>query len=163
MNKLIQKVVIVSDSHSHHELLDLIKDWEAKIDTCELLYIHAGDSCARYEDQLDGWLSVKGNMDYLDSLPFYRIIPLYKHKLFMTHGHLYNMNTINQIMKENDCDICVTGHTHVPSNQVINGKYYLNPGSIVRPRFMSSKQYILLYIYEDGSMKIKNKLIEEIM
>ena len=81
----------------------------------------------------------------------------------MTHGHLYNMNTINQIMKENDCDICVTGHTHVPSNQVINGKYYLNPGSIVRPRFMSSKQYMLLYIYEDGSMKIKNKLIEEIM
>ena len=58
MNKLIQKVVIVSDSHSHHELLDLIKDWEAKIDTCEILYIHAGDSCARYDDQLDGWLSV---------------------------------------------------------------------------------------------------------
>ncbi len=163
MNKLIQKIVVVSDSHSHHELLDLIKDWENKIDNCEIIFIHAGDSCARYDDQLDGWLSVKGNMDYLDSLPFYRIIPLYQHKAFVTHGHLYNMNTIIKIMDENNCDICISGHTHVPSQQEKEGKYFLNPGSIASPRFMSSKQYMLLYIYEDGSIKIKNKLIEEIL
>ena len=101
-------------------------------------------------------------MDFSDFLPFYRIIPVHKHKIFLTHGHLYSNNSILNIMEENACDICVTGHTHVPSIQNKNGKYFLNPGSVVRPRFASKRQYLSLDIEEDGNIKIKTKFIEEI-
>ena len=160
MDEVKMKIVVASDSHGHHELLELIKNKERDKNT---LFLHAGDSCAKYEDQLDGWISVKGNMDFLDSLPFYRVIEVYKHKIFITHGHLYNINTINNILKEENCDICITGHTHVPSNILKNGIYYLNPGSVARPRFMSKRQYLIIEIDECGNVKISPKFLEEIM
>lgn len=159
------RIIIASDSHGHHELLKSIMEYErrqAELDGVSLVFLHAGDSSARYEDELEGWLSVKGNMDFSDFLPFYRIIPVHKHKIFLTHGHLYSNNSVLSIMEENACDICITGHTHVPSIQNKNGKYFLNPGSVIRPRFASKRQYLSLDIEDDGNIKIKTKFIEEI-
>ena len=165
MNHKNLRIIIASDSHGHHELLKSIMEYEkrqAELTGVSLIFLHAGDSSAKYEDELEGWLSVKGNMDFSDFLPFYRIIPVHKHKIFLTHGHLYSNNSILNIMEENACDICITGHTHVPSIQNKNGKYFLNPGSVVRPRFASKRQYLSLDIEEDGNIKIKTKFIEEI-
>ena len=159
------RIIIASDSHGHHELLSKIYEYERKEATKDnkmFLFLHAGDSSAKYEDEIEGWLSVKGNMDFSDFLPFYRIIEVHKHKIFLTHGHLYSNSAILSIMDENSCDICITGHTHVPSIQNKNGKYFINPGSISRPRFMSKRQYLSLDIEEDGNIKIKSKFIEEI-
>lgn len=159
------RIIIASDNHGHHELLKSIMEYEKKIGEKEgksLLFLHAGDSSAKYEDELEGWLSVKGNMDFCEFLPFYRIIPLGMHKIFLTHGHLYSNASILNIMEENKCDICITGHTHVPFIQNKNGMYFINPGSTSRPRFASKKQYVSLDIDDDGNIKITSKFIEEI-
>ena len=50
----------------------------------------------------------------------------------------------------------------MPSKQIINDKYYLNPGSIARPRFNSKRQYLEIDIDVDGNIKINDKFIEEI-
>ena len=165
-NKKGLRIIVASDSHGHHELLERIVAFErekASVDNKSLLFLHAGDSQARYQDEIEDWLSVKGNMDSASFLPFYRIITLPKHKIFITHGHLYSNSSISSIMKENACDICITGHTHVPSIQNRNGIYFLNPGSVARPRFTSKKQYLSLDLEDDGNIKITTKFIEEIL
>lgn len=163
MSDLKQRIIVVSDSHNHHELLKRIYEYENSNYSGSILYLHCGDSCCKYQDQIEPFISVRGNMDYLDELPFYKEIPVYKHKIFMTHGHFFNSKSINTMMDELGCDICMTGHTHVPVKEYKNNKWYINPGSVIKPRFMSKKQYMQVDIFDDGSIKITDKFIEDIM
>lgn len=163
MKEIKMRVVVVSDSHRNNELLLKIKEYEEKCFKERLLFIHAGDSEARYEDELYGFLSVRGNMDYELNLPNYLIIPVYKNIIFMTHGHLFYKDQIEKIMFDNHANICISGHSHYPSKEYCNNKYYLNPGSISRPRFNSKRQFLEIDIDIDGNIKINDKLIEEIL
>lgn len=162
MKEIKERIVVVSDSHGHHDYLEKIKEYEEKVFNKPIIFLHAGDSEAKYEDQLCGFLSVRGNMDYYLDLPYYLIIPVYKNIIFITHGHMFYKDQIDNIMTSNHANICITGHTHMPSKQIINDKYYLNPGSIARPRFNSKKQYLEIDIDIDGNIKINDKFIEEI-
>ncbi len=58
--------------------------------------------------------------------------------------------------------IYIQGHTHIPKMEVIDGKLYLNPGSLSFPRGMSKKSYI---VYQNGVFYLKeldiNKVIKK--
>ena len=93
------KIVVVSDSHRNNQVLTEILKREKDAD----LFLHAGDM----EEEprlLFPYICVKGNCDYFN-VDTERIIPLGKHKLYISHGHLFSLtrNNILRIAKENKC------------------------------------------------------------
>ncbi len=71
-------------------------------------------------------------------------------RLFITHGHHYNMETPPLLSRG---DILIHGHTHVFAVTPFgDGLTYLNPGSVSLPKEGHPKTYM---IYEDGLFSIK--------
>ena len=56
----MKKVVVMSDSHGYHKMIDEVQRLEPDGD----YYVHCGDSEAR-EEQLKGWICVRGNNDWM--------------------------------------------------------------------------------------------------
>ncbi len=113
-------------------------------------------------------LAVRGNCDTeVDQmvLPFplmadYSVLPVaadgvYR-RLFLTHGHHYNIQTPPPLSRG---DILLHGHTHVPAClHRPEGWWYLNPGSVSIPKEGSPRGYMLL---EDGAFIWKTLSGEE--
>lgn len=78
-------------------------------------------------------------------------------EIFMTHGHRYFDE------ESRDADIIVTGHTHVPQMEKINGKIYLNPGSASLSRSRTTESYMILTpghvtLYSASDNKVLDKM-----
>lgn len=64
--------------------------------------------------------------------------------IFATHGHFYNTSNLPPMTS---IDILLHGHTHIPACEEIgDGKYYMNPGSVSIPKGGSEHSYM---IYEN--------------
>lgn len=69
------------------------------------------------------------------------------HRIFMTHGHLYNKDSMPLLNKG---DILMYGHFHKPIAENENGMIIFNPSSISLP-----KEGVKSYgIYENSELKI---------
>ena len=94
-------------------------------------------------------IAVKGNCDSevdemvlnFPILSEYSLIFYSGKRIFITHGHKYNEN--NPITSTRG-DIVISGHTHVPRGEKVNGVYYINPGSITLPKEKSENSYGVL-------------------
>jgi len=147
------KIVVVSDSHRNNQVLTEILKREKDAD----LFLHAGDM----EEEprlLFPYICVKGNCDYFN-VDTERIIPLGKHKLYISHGHLFSLtrNNILRIAKEKGCDIFIHGHTHKYYYEEIDEIHIMCPGSVTYPRD-KSKSYLVLLINNDQVEVIKKEL-----
>lgn len=61
--------------------------------------------------------------------------------IFVTHGHYYNTGHLPPMA---NIDVLMHGHTHVPACEEIgDGKYYMNPGSVSIPKGGSDHSYIM--------------------
>lgn len=69
--------------------------------------------------------------------------------IFAAHGHNFNMDNPPMLKAG---DILLHGHTHIPSAEEFEGKYYLNPGSVSIPKENSPNSYM---VFEDGEFKWK--------
>ena len=57
-------------------------------------------------------------------------------------------------------DIVIFGHTHRPVARHEDGIYLFNPGSLSYPRQEGRRpSYLLLYTYEDGSLRYEIKYL----
>ncbi len=130
----MKQILIVSDSHKHNETLNKIFKQHPDIDTC----IHCGD----LQDNENGLeirklYLVRGNNDF-ELYPNELIIPIEQHTIYVTHGHLQDIEAtdsqLKDVAKENNATICCFGHTHVPKFYQEDGIYYINPGSAFFPR-----------------------------
>ncbi len=70
--------------------------------------------------------------------------------IFVSHGHLFNKDNIEQI---GNCDVLVNGHTHIYEITNINNKKYINIGSVSLPKENRENTYCM---YENGNFYIKN-------
>ena len=92
-------------------------------------------------------------------MPLVRIVELCGKRIFITHGHRYDVNY--SLMKlaytalENGADICIYGHTHIPHLERYRDMYILNPGSLSRPRGGSGESYAVIDIDKSGNIDIK--------
>ena len=130
-------VLVVSDSHGRQENLD-----RAIIQTQPDIIYHLGDAQG-YEDEIRAecgvpFFYVRGNCDWGSDAPLYQVTSLGKHKIFLTHGHMYHVkysyyDLIEAAQKEG-CDVAIYGHTHIPELVQADGMTILNPGSISLPR-----------------------------
>ena len=98
-------------------------------------------------------LAVRGNCDtevdqMVLSFPIladYAYLSLDGLRIFATHGHKFNTDSLPPLAKG---DILLHGHTHVPvAIEFGEENLYINPGSLSIPKESSPKSYIL---YENG-------------
>lgn len=139
----MKKILVVSDSHKHNDILNKIFSHHSDIDTC----IHAGD----LQDNENG-LEIKhlhlvsGNNDF-DLYPQKLILNFEGFKIYVTHGHNQDIEVsdrkIKELSKEHNVQLCIFGHTHNPKYYQEDDIYYLNPGSVSFPR--GSKVFIPTY------------------
>ena len=136
------RILIMSDSHGRNENVELaIAQVREEIGEFQML-IHLGDvGDAREIESLAGvpCYIVRGNTDYDAKLLNANVIEASGHRIFATHGHLYQVDMRLDLLRfaalENDCDIAMYGHTHVPYlEEDPDDITILNPGSISKPR-----------------------------
>lgn len=132
------KVLVISDTHGRHENLKGVVKREKPFD----LAIHLGDA-EGYEADIAKEVAcpleiVAGNCDFFSSLSQEKEIAVGKYKIFLSHGHYYNVNAeIQDIQREamgRGCDIVMFGHTHRPLLSKKKGIITVNPGSLSFPR-----------------------------
>ena len=71
--------------------------------------------------------------------------------LFLTHGHLYNVQNLPFLKKG---DLLLNGHFHSPCLQNLeNGAYYANCGSAALPFHDTPHSYL---VYENGELTFKD-------
>lgn len=131
------RIGIVSDSHGDRSALHRA---EPLLAGCELL-LHAGDH------RLDGaflaerlgipYIGVAGNTDP-DPGPEEEFLELAGHWILLTHGHLYrvkwNLDELRFRARHLGAEIVIFGHTHVCLDHRADGRRFVNPGSLARPR-----------------------------
>ncbi|MBM7644744.1 putative phosphoesterase [Scopulibacillus daqui] len=146
------KVLIASDSHGlTHELTNLVERYRDDVQ----LFIHCGDSeLPGSSEEMTSFHAVKGNCDSPSSgYPDDLIKTVGGFKLFVTHGHLYNikMSPVNLLYKaeETGADIVCFGHTHHAVTFQEGKKIFINPGSLRLPRGMNEKTYVICEINND--------------
>ena len=158
------KVLIISDSHGRNTHLERVLERENDID----FLIHLGDleGTEEYlEEVLDCPMAmVSGNNDYFSSLDREKLIELEGHKIFITHGHRYQVyegaGLLKEIGRELGVEIVMFGHTHIPYLDTEDDVIALNPGSISQPRQKDRiPTYMIMNIMRKGQLNFEIKRV----
>ena len=133
------KILLVSDSHGHEQILKDLYQQFPKMD----LYLHAGDSALDISS-IYPYISVRGNCDYYPFDERYRVYTpvgylLMKHKPFFTEEE----------MKDNK--ILVHGHVHRAYIKEEKGHIFVCPGSTSLPRDNTDGTYAILDLNDKES------------
>ena len=145
------KILVVSDTHGrNNNLMEIIK----KVSPIDML-IHLGDYCGTAK-AIEGMVDcpvhmVAGNNDFMSDYPKEKVVSIGKHRIFMTHGHKYGGAYAGEKLlykaAENNADIVMFGHTHVPMIRYVDGVTLVNPGSTTLPRDYPYKpSYVIMEI-----------------
>lgn len=146
----MHKIGILSDTHGmlRPEVLE-------KLDGCDLI-LHGGDinrkEILNRLEEIAPVYAVRGNNDkeWADYLPETISLEVEGCRIFMVHNK-------KQVPKElSDIDVVVFGHSHKYSEQSIDNRVWLNPGSCGKRRFDQEITFALMEV--DG----KNILIEKV-
>lgn len=152
------KIGIISDTHGRWDSIDNAVSLVEKVD----MWLHCGD-CIPDAEYLQDLVEVPvhfvaGNCDWPTSDATYeKVIDAEGHKIFLTHGHSYNVNhTLEYIIgaaESHGADIAVYGHTHrVEYKQ--GPLLILNPGSATRPRDDNRGSFMVMELFKNIEPKI---------
>ena len=163
------RILIMSDSHGRNENVELaIAQVREEIGEFQML-IHLGDvGDARELESLAGvpCYIVRGNTDYDAKLLNANVIEAGGHRIFATHGHLYQVDMRLDLLRfaalKNDCDIAMYGHTHVPYlEEDPDDVTILNPGSISKPRQADHRYtYMVMEIDDEDEVTYELRYVE---
>ncbi len=152
------KIYVLSDSHNSFgfsAFLPIAQNAD--------MVIHLGDGLRDIND-LKSVLScpfyfVTGNCDF--SNVYEQIITVENHKIFITHGDnydvKYSLSRLKQKAQKEGADIVLYGHTHIPDITFQDNIWFINPGSLTRPREDKKPTYCILTL---SGGKIYPQLIE---
>ena len=149
------KILIVSDTHRHHENLEIVLKRVRPID----FIIHLGDAegCEDYIRAIAECplYIVAGNNDWFTHLDKEMTLAIGKYDVFLTHGHYYYVSVgLNNLLEEGRArgkDVIMFGHTHKPLLEYHDDITILNPGSLSYPRQDGrSPSYIIMEIDRNG-------------
>lgn len=154
------KILVFADSHGHTKNIINVLGYHPDIE----YVIHLGDYGTDVYDieKFNPLLvteAVLGNNDKNKVFPLEKVIQLVEKRIFITHGHSYNVGKglipiLARAAQEN-ADVILYGHTHVPGIEKVGGVLVVNPGSIYRQRVVSGPTYAVLEIARnDVSAKI---------
>ena len=135
----MKKILVLADSHTHIDNLQNAIDAAGCVDYIFHLGDHASDmGRVEMHNASAKVLCVKGNGD-LGDFPTHRAVIIEGHRIVLTHGHLQRVKQsllqLSLFAAEQEADIVLYGHTHVPDiSYASGGRLLLNPGSIGVPR-----------------------------
>ena len=123
------KIGVISDTHGllREEVLEILR-------SCGCIF-HGGDINSQGVLDTLGEIApvyvVRGNNDkaWAEQLPHDLTVQMEGRKIFMVHNRKEMENL------PEDADIVIFGHSHKYSEQVIDGRLWLNPGSCGKRRF----------------------------
>lgn len=110
---------------------------------------------AMLNDIKDKIIAVRGNCDSevdqmvleFPMLADYALLSDQNRTLFLTHGHLFNKETL-PLLKAGD--LLLNGHFHSPEQTALeNGAVYINCGSVALPKEGTPHSYL---VYENGTL-----------
>ncbi|WP_243297425.1 metallophosphoesterase family protein [Bacillus litorisediminis] len=141
------KFIIVSDSHGLTKELEKVVNAFPDADG----YIHCGDSELNSDHPaILPYTTVNGNCDWNGTFPDEQTVYKDSHRLFITHGHLYNVKTtllnLHYKAQEKGANIVCFGHSHLVGAEMIDGILFLNPGSLRLPRGRKERTFMMLEI-----------------
>lgn len=146
------KFLVFSDSHEYTSGMDAAIEKHKDITRI----IHCGDMAADvyYLESVyrntHSVCAVRGNNDFSSPEPLSRVAIAFGHRIFITHGHRQHVKSglyeLCKVAKQENCDICIFGHTHTQSYEYKDGLHILNPGSIG----YFKRQYAVIDISENS-------------
>ena len=157
------KILVVSDTHGQNQILHDVIALEKPID----MLIHCGD----VEGNLNSVLgcspgfevhAVRGNCDYsgyADRL----LLTAEDKRILVVHGHehavRYTLDALFRAAMQNQADVVLFGHSHIPEIEERYGILAVNPGSLAKPRQQArQKTYALLTITEGAFPRAEIKV-----
>lgn len=129
------RVGVFSDSHGDQKALFQLLENMGMIDAACFLGDIARDAdflrdAMRVMPHQPPLYAVRGNNDFVTSLPENLLIELGGTRIWMEHGHRCAGGlALAYRAMENHAEIALFGHTHEPFCQYVNGILLLNPGS----------------------------------
>lgn len=144
------KILLMSDTHDDRDVIENILNFHPNCDA----YIHCGDSELLHTDPIfNTFHVVRGNCDLLGKFPLEKQITLENHKIYITHGHVFDVKkSLNRLFykaKEKRAEIVCFGHTHLAGAEKIDDIVFINPGSLTIPRGRVEKSFAILSLNED--------------
>lgn len=129
------RILVVSDTHKDCFALSQAVLQQPKAE----VILHLGDGQEeadeikmKFPDRMV--VAVRGNCDWGSSLPATEELRLEGTRIFLTHGHLYQVKmgyySIYCAARERKANLLLFGHTHTPYQDYDDGLYVLNPGSL---------------------------------
>lgn len=141
------KILIISDSHGNTENVKIALNF-ANFD--KIIFLGDGILDILKVENLDKskLIMVKGNNDETEKVLDELVIELEGKRFFIAHGHTYNVKYgIKKLMESainNNADIVLYGHTHIPMQcKFDNGIVCINPGSVGKGRLSQNTFAIL--------------------
>ena len=148
------KILVVSDSHGDNDAVFAAMEKAGDYNSL----IHLGDVGANWHEieSRCPWPAyfVRGNCDYDYSLKQALVLSFGEHRIYCCHGHMQGvhggLNILRYTALENECDIALYGHTHIPFlAEADEDVTILNPGSISRPRQEGRKHTFCVITIDD--------------
>ena len=150
------RIAVISDTHGDTSWMNRLKPMFDSVDCV----IHLGDvvsDARKIEENVKCPVYyVAGNCDMLSSAPQELNKYIGGKKIFAVHGNGYSLDyglySLSAEAREKEADICLYGHTHVPDITTGYGIWFVNPGSISRPRGIAGKTYAVIEIKKNGEI-----------
>lgn len=149
------RILLFSDSHGYtHNMIKVIN----RIKDVDMI-IHLGDfikDALKLREQYNKIPIefVPGNNDWTKEYMSEKVLELEGKRIFITHGHLYNVKYDYQriILRGKDlkADAVFFGHTHIAEEIFADSMLVLNPGSISIPSQSENPTYSLVEIRDNG-------------
>jgi len=163
--QISKEVGLISDTHVPKRARSVPKRVFEIFEKVDYI-IHAGDlvelAVVDELEQLAPVLAVHGNMDGVDicgALPRINSLRIFDWKIGVMHDPdiLFGFNKMRELVKQNNFNVFVYGHTHTASIKWEGKTLYINPGSPTEPASFMGKLSV-------GILKItKNSIIPEII
>ena len=162
----------ITDGFENNEVLDIVKKHKYVIAGNRDLSIanyngNSWDNLKQFKNMLYTYNDISlENLEYIKTLPSYKIITIYGKKICLSHGTPYKANELvyhdsfkifDRLINEYSADAYLFGHMHQAYCTSYKDKLFINPGSIVLPADSSSSKYGILNLsnmcYEQKSIK----------
>ncbi|AJD89976.1 hypothetical protein JMA_06590 [Jeotgalibacillus malaysiensis] len=151
------KIIVLSDTHMPRMAKSLPPRLLKELVSADLI-LHTGDfNTIDVLHELEQFASVKavyGNADQqevIKALPEKQIIQAGSFRIGLVHGHGKGKTTEKRAIEafSNDqIDLLIYGHSHIPSFKKIDGLQILNPGSPTDKRRQKQFSFVVLTVEE---------------
>ena len=157
----MKRILVMSDTHGQKAMISAAVARAGEVDMC----IHLGDYTQDVKAlrKLAGkpvW-AVRGNCDLTKDMPEELCIIAEGLTVLLVHGHRYGVK--HSLLRlglhglEEDANLVLFGHTHVPVEEFYEGVMLYNPGSLGEPR--GKKPSFGIVTADAGVFRIKTYIL----